>query len=461
MYIGGDPEAPNWDPQRKMIRSPINGSRGPRFEMSAEDWVTHRPILAHYLAPYEDIPGHECQDPSQMLDWTDDRVFQAILKTMNERMVPGDVPLNLCATSLVASAFMYTGDPKYRHWVVEYVQAWMERTRRNGGIMPDNIGPSGKIGERMNGKWWGGYYGWRWPHGAMNILESTLIGAGNAALLSGDLSHLELHRSQLDLLWSLRKDEGGVIKQPARHGDKGWFTWQATSQGFYVHLYHLTQSEEDRRRILERFAPPETWPESAGFHKGGGTSAVPWFTFVSGGNPGFPEQVLTDTFNGIHSRLDRSRNDQGNPGDWDVHHWQDRNPVVPEGLVQMTMGSPAAVYHGGLIHARVRHFDPEKRRPGLPDSVAGLVEAMTPDSVTVALVNTDPLKPRDIVVQAGAFGEHQFTEAQPLDASGQATSSKAIDGRHLHVHLAPAAQVRLRLGMTRFVNPPTYAFPWH
>jgi hypothetical protein len=27
------------------------------------------------------------------------------------------------------------------------MKAWMERTRRNGGILPDNVGPTGQIGE--------------------------------------------------------------------------------------------------------------------------------------------------------------------------------------------------------------------------------------------------------------------------------------------------------------------------
>ena len=53
-----------------------------------------------------------------------------------------------------------------------------------------------------------------------------------------------------------------------------------------------------------------------------------------------------------------------------MHHWQDLNPVIPEGLVQMTMGTPAAVYHGGLLHAGVRYFDPKRRRPGLPEHIA-------------------------------------------------------------------------------------------
>ncbi|MCZ8510928.1 hypothetical protein O9H85_00440 [Paenibacillus filicis] len=42
MYTGDDPEAPNYDKERKLIRSPLTGSRGPRFQVSEEDWSTHR-----------------------------------------------------------------------------------------------------------------------------------------------------------------------------------------------------------------------------------------------------------------------------------------------------------------------------------------------------------------------------------------------------------------------------------
>ena len=37
LYTGEDPEAANYDPKLKLIRSPITGSRGPRFVNSAED----------------------------------------------------------------------------------------------------------------------------------------------------------------------------------------------------------------------------------------------------------------------------------------------------------------------------------------------------------------------------------------------------------------------------------------
>lgn len=38
-----------------MIRSPINGSKGPRFENSWDDWATVRGVLADYPAPFEDL----------------------------------------------------------------------------------------------------------------------------------------------------------------------------------------------------------------------------------------------------------------------------------------------------------------------------------------------------------------------------------------------------------------------
>ena len=55
------------------------------------------------------------------------------------------MPLNLSATSLVTNAYLYTGEEKYRTWVLEYLNAWKERTARNGGIVPDNIGLTGEI----------------------------------------------------------------------------------------------------------------------------------------------------------------------------------------------------------------------------------------------------------------------------------------------------------------------------
>ena len=460
MYIGEDPEAENWDPALKMIRSPINGSRGPRFEMSAEDWVTHRPVLANYLTPYEDVPGFEISDPFTKLDWNDDETFAKILKLMNERMVPGDVPLNLNATSLVTSAYMYGGEEKYRQWVLDYLGAWRERTERNNGIMPDNIGPNGVIGERMNGKWWGGYYGWRWPHGAWIILESTLIAGQNATLLTGDPSWLDLHRSQADLQWSLRRDEAGVIKVPFRHGEGGWFDYRKPQGRHYAHLYFISRDPADLARLEARFPNRSEWYDGpAHFGKSGHFWPERWFGYILGENPGFPDQVLDDTYTCMQQRLDKIENDDWDQLEtWDVHHWQDLNPVVPEGLIQMAMGTPAAVYHGGLLHASVRYFDPACGRPGLPEDVAALVEAITPEGILLTLVNTNPLAGRAVVVQAGGFGEHRFLEVQPADAPD--SPSVPVNNHLMQVNLGPWSQARLRVKVDRYVNPPTYAYPW-
>ncbi len=88
MYIGEDPLAPNWDPERKMLRSPLNGSRGPRFETTPVDWAYHRPILASYLAPFEDMEGLDATDPHVRADWTDDAVFERVLALINARITP-------------------------------------------------------------------------------------------------------------------------------------------------------------------------------------------------------------------------------------------------------------------------------------------------------------------------------------------------------------------------------------
>ena len=193
LYFDDGTPTSNYDSKLHLIRSPLNGSLGPRMVNTAEDWVTHRPILANYPLPYDDIPN-----VTSGKAWNEDDKFEYILEALNERMMKGDVPLNLASTSMMLNAYMYTQDETYKSWVLDYVNAWIKRTAENGGIIPDNVGLSGKIGEHMNGNWWGGYYGWKWPHGMRNKMEATTIGASNAYLISGDSSYLKLPYSVID-----------------------------------------------------------------------------------------------------------------------------------------------------------------------------------------------------------------------------------------------------------------------
>ena len=77
--------------------------------------------------------------------------------------------------------------------------------------------------------------------------------------------------------------------------------------------------------------------------------------------------------------------------------------------MQLTCGGPQTVYHGGLLHTRLRYYDAVVRRPGLPEDVSALVSHLDGDSVTVSLVNGSPMHERRVILQAGAFNEHRFT----------------------------------------------------
>ncbi len=90
----------------------------------------------------------------------------------------------------------------------------------------------------------------------------------------------------------------------------------------------------------------------------------------------------------------------------EIHLWQQCNPVVTEALVQLTWGGPQVIYNGGLQQARVRYYDADRRRPGLPASVAALVSSIDPAATVVDLVNLGPEHDRTVTVQAGAFAEH-------------------------------------------------------
>ncbi len=461
MYTGDDPLAPNWDAEQRLIRGPLNGSRGPRHPTTKADWDYHRPILSGYLAPYEDIeaPGVDKTDPLFRLDWTDDETYDRILTQINERMTRCDVPLNMSAASLVTNAFLYTGEEHYRQWVLDYLQAWVERRDANDGIVPDNIGPNGQIGELMGGKWWGGYYGWRWPHGARNIIEPAFVAGSCAALMTGDMSHLDLCRSQLDLLWAQRKEVDGVTMVPARHGDTGWFDYRRPDPLYYIHLYYLTQSEQDLARLNEIFPDRDGFsdmPPGFGRGKAGIFSPKPWLAFIEGRDPTYPERIIEATADTVNRSLDSLEADDSDPEERHCYHFVGLNPVLPEGLVQMAMGTPAAIYNGGLLQVHVFYFDPVRRRPGLPEHVAALVDEVSHEHARVTLINTDPVAAHPVLLQSGAFGEHEFTEATVEDGDDGATQ---IQGKHLRIDLGPGAQIRLRLGLRRFAHTPTYTMP--
>jgi hypothetical protein len=106
------------------------------------------------------------------------------------------------------------------------------------------------------------------------------------------------------------------------------------------------------------------------------------------------------------------------------------------------------------LHCRVRYFDPEAQRAGLPPDVAALVEGLSADSTVLRLVNLDQTRSRSVLVQSGGYAEHSCDSVE-------------YGGREIPVHspvfrirLAPGCAGTLKLRVRRYVNPPTFSFPW-
>ena len=100
----------------------------------------------------------------------------------------------------------------------------------------------------------------------------------------------------------------------------------------------------------------------------------------------------------------------------------DYNPAATESLVQLMWGALLPGREGGLLNARLRYFDPDRKRAGVPEDVAALVSELSDTRTVVTLVNLNPSQPRTVIVQGGGYGEHQLVsvtgggKTTPIDA---------------------------------------------
>jgi hypothetical protein len=111
-------------------------------------------------------------------------------------------------------------------------------------------------------------------------------------------------------------------------------------------------------------------------------------------------------------------------------------------------------HQGEVLHVRVRYFDPVRRRPGLPEDVAVLVDSLKPDSTSIILVNLNQSEPRSLIVQGGGYGEHV---CQQVVAEGRTIS---VHRTSFRVRLASGAGGQLTIAMKRYAATPTLAQPW-
>ncbi|MBI1354351.1 MAG: hypothetical protein GC160_08390 [Acidobacteria bacterium] len=157
MYMDEDPEAKNYDPEHKIIKSIWTGSRGPMIrQATVYDWVG------------DPVPGtfHLLHNPARDNEMLDLMKWYPRMLAHCEGYLDsaGDNFLNLGATLLGLNAYALTGEQKYKDWTVGYLDAWKRRAAETGGWIPSNVGLDGKLGGEHNGQWWKGTYGWKLHH---------------------------------------------------------------------------------------------------------------------------------------------------------------------------------------------------------------------------------------------------------------------------------------------------------
>ena len=430
LYTGRERSVGNYDPARRIIRSLMNGSRGPMLRpATALDWAGDpfdtRPFdLEHGEENYDQFLAH-------YREYTD---------------VVGDNPLNLQATTLGLNAYALGLGERFRTWALDYLGAWAERAAANGGILPSKVNLDGRIAP----DWWGGTYGWNFApivpqtgeREARNRVPRSITAFMGAAVLSGDLEFIRLWRRQNALINEQAKLVDGKVSAPTMFGPAGWWGFKP---GEYrtnaFEIWYMTQDPADRQH--------------AGDH--------PWIAFLEGRNPGYAEQSLTEDLEFVAERAAKVRTDTSTPATRLADYTLNFNPAAAKALIQTMTGglhiarppwSPISPPQGGVpLHSRLRYFDPTRRRAGVPDDVAALVTALSDRSTELTLVNTGP-KPRTVIIRGGSFGEHR------IDGLSFAGATHPAGGRDVSVNLAPKSGAEVTLAMTRFANRPTFAFPW-
>ena len=162
----------------------------------------------------------------------------------------------------------------------------------------------------------------------------------------------------------------GQTMYPSMYGDKGWygFTPAKYSHGAQQ-IWYWSMSRGDRERL------PETG----------------WLRFLDGKSPNYPEQALTADFLAIRAHVVGLRADRTTPSSRLADDPMAYNPATVPNLVNLMLGGLYPGHVGSPLHCRVRYFDPEKRRAGLPEDVAALVDRLSDKETGLTLVNISPV----------------------------------------------------------------------
>ena len=526
--VDGDPSFPEpcYDPEHNVFKTAYMGSKGPVLR-GADDPYDYATYMDGYGLAFYDVPG-----VVTMMDLQDPDKANRYGQIYSARLGRCDTVTNMLATSMVTNAYLQTGDDRYRQWVIDYVGGWRERYANNGGIMPDNAGPTGKVGETMDGKWYGGHYGWTFPHGFMFIGDALVVGGESERLLSGAAGRLEWVTDQVQMLLSHAiEDDDGRLLAPCKYADSdsvieyrggdamtrpdrvtdhpgftrrkqidGWFEFRGLDPSHMAHVYADSRDPLDLEVATRiRNGVDDTWSQvsaSAVHGKYYGGQHHAYLNYLGGGYRDYPVDVLRHSIDQVYGQLSALRDELEEaetgwgyrPGDDAAYRevtevtrqvnamkekaWSEtvthdyfqtylvgRSTLTTEALVHLTMGGPMPIYNGGLLMVSVRHYDAERRRPGLPADVAALVRGMDQDGIDLTLVNLHPTHHRTLIVQAGAYAEHSFTKATYTNDAGEDAEAD-VEGEYVEFDLGPGVVFEVNLGLRRFCRQPSYQQPW-
>jgi hypothetical protein len=237
----------------------------------------------------------------------------------------------------------------------------------------------------------------------------------------------------IDAVNAHAREVGGRKQYPTMHDAAGWYGWRPTPWAVgALEVWYWSQQARDLERV-----------------------DGPWIDFLRGRNPGYPEQAVERDRESIRKRVIAFRGDRTPPDKRLADNMLDDNPAAAESLVQLMWGALVPGRNGGLLDARLRYFDPDRKRAGVPEDVAALVSELSDARTTVTLINLGSSQARTVIVQGGGYGEHQLVS---VGAGGQTTS---IDSPLLTVRLEPGCGQTLVLTMKRYANTPTALHPWH
>ena len=336
LYMGEDPEAPNYDPKRKLIRSMINGSKGPLLrKATALDWVGDPFDATGFVALHgESTYAQFLEHYQEYTDVVGDHFLNLVATTLPDQRLPadrrGEVPaLDRRVHGRVARAH----EAERRH------HPELRRSRRQ-----DRRARGPVVGQRVRLGLQPGQSGDRPPRGSQP--HSARAGRLQQRAARDRRSQIRRRVARHDRRREPPRAQATAAPSiPTMYGADGWYGWQREPWSVgALEVWYWSMSDADRARV----------------------GANPWVEFLEGRNPGYPETALErDCEHPAQARGHPRRPDAAGQAAGRQH--ARLNPAATDALVRLMLGALVPGREGGLLNARLRYFDPgapPRRRAG-------------------------------------------------------------------------------------------------